>query len=175
MSKIASKPVEMPDNTKFLITKNEIVIEGPKGKLSFVKHDNVSVKEESGSLHIKTNANECVALSGTTRALLFNMVQGVSKGWEKKLKLIGVGYRVKADAKTLVLTVGFSHPVKYPIPEDIKIETPTQTEIVISGSDKQKVGQAAAEIRAVRPPEPYKGKGIRYKDEHIIKKEAKKK
>ena len=175
MSKIASKPVEIPDNTKFLITKNEIVIEGPKGKLSFVKHDNVSVKEESGSLHIKTNANECVALSGTTRALLFNMVQGVSKGWEKKLKLIGVGYRVKADAKTLVLTVGFSHPVKYPIPEDIKIETPTQTEIVISGSDKQKVGQAAAEIRAVRPPEPYKGKGIRYKDEHIIKKEAKKK
>jgi len=175
MSKIASKPVEIPDNTKFLITKNEIVIEGPKGKLSFVKHDNVSVKEESGSLYIKTNDNECVALSGTTRALLFNMVQGVSKGWEKKLKLIGVGYRVKADAKTLVLTVGFSHPVKYPIPEDIKIETPTQTEIVISGSDKQKVGQAAAEIRAVRPPEPYKGKGIRYKDEHIIKKEAKKK
>jgi len=175
MSKIASKPVEIPDNTKFLITKNEIVIEGPKGKLSFVKHDNVSVKEESGSLHIKTNANECVALSGTTRALLFNMVHGVSKGWKKKLRLIGVGYRAKADAKTLVLTVGFSHPVKYPIPEDIKIETPTQTEIIISGSDKQKVGQAAAEIRAVRPPEPYKGKGIRYKDEHIIKKEAKKK
>jgi large subunit ribosomal protein L6 len=175
MSKIARKPVEIPDNTKFLITKNEIVIEGPKGKLSFVKHDNVSVKEESGSLHIKTNANECVALSGTTRALLFNMVHGVSKGWEKKLRLIGVGYRAKADAKTLVLTVGFSHPVKYPIPEDIKIETPTQTEIIISGSDKQKVGQAAAEIRAVRPPEPYKGKGIRYKDEHIIKKEAKKK
>ena len=175
MSKIASKPIEIPDNIKFLITKNEIVIEGPKGKLSFVKHDNVSVKEESGSLHIKTNANECVALSGTTRALLFNMVQGVSKGWKKKLKLIGVGYRAKADAKTLVLTVGFSHPVKYTIPEDIKIETPTQTEIVISGSDKQKVGQAAAEIRAVRPPEPYKGKGIRYKDEHVIKKEAKKK
>ena len=175
MSKIASKPIEIPDNIKFLITKNEIVIEGPKGKLSFVKHDNVSVKEESGSLHIKTNANECVALSGTTRALLFNMVQGVSKGWKKKLKLIGVGYRAKADAKTLVLTVGFSHPVKYTIPEDIKIETPTQTEIVISGSDKQKVGQAAAEIRAVRPPEPYKGKGIRYEDEHIIKKEAKKK
>jgi large subunit ribosomal protein L6 len=175
MSKIASKPVEMPDNTKFLITKNEIVIEGPKGKLSFVKHDNVSVKEESGSLHIKANASECVALSGTTRALLFNMVHGVSKGWEKKLKLIGVGYRAKADAKTLVLTVGFSHPVKYPIPEDIKIETPTQTGIVISGSAKQKVGQVAAEIRAVRPPEPYKGKGIRYEDEHIIKKEAKKK
>ena len=175
MSKIASKPVEIPDNTKFLITKNEIVIEGPKGKLLFVKHDNVSVKEESGSLHIKANANECVALSGTTRALLFNMVHGVSKGWEKKLKLIGVGYRAKVDAKTLVLIEGFSHPVKYPIPEDIKIETPTQTEIVISGSDKQKVGQAAAEIRAVRPPEPYKGKGIRYKDEHVIKKEAKKK
>ena len=175
MSKIASKPIEIPDNIKFLITKNEIVIEGPKGKLSFVKHDNVSVKEESGSLHVKANANECVALSGTTRALLFNMVHGVSKGWEKKLKLIGVGYRAKTDAKTLVLTVGFSHPVKYPIPEDIKIETPTQTEIVISGSDKQKVGQAAAEIRAVRPPEPYKGKGIRYEDEHIIKKEAKKK
>ena len=141
MSKIASKPVEVPDNTKFLITKNEIVVEGPKGKLSFVKHDNVSVKEESGSLHIKANDSQYAALSGTTRALLFNMVHGVSKGWEKKLKLIGVGYRAKADTKRLVLTVGFSHPVNYPIPEEIKIpiaparlKTPTNAPLFIFGA-----------------------------------------
>ena len=175
MSKIARKPIELPENIKFSINANLIDIEGPMGKLSFIKHENISVDQQEGSILVKTSDEEQVALSGTTRALLSNMVHGVSKGWIKKLKLIGVGYRAKAETKNLEITVGFSHPVNYPIPEGLKIETPAQTEIVITGIDKQKVGQAAAEIRAYRPPEPYKGKGIRYEDEEVIKKEAKKK
>ena len=119
--------------------------------------------------------SESTAMSGTTRALINNMVTGVSKGWEKKLLLVGVGYRAKADKLKLELVVGYSHPVNFEIPEGITIETPSQTEIVISGIDKQKVGQVAADIRSVRPPEPYKGKGIKYADEQIVKKEAKKK
>jgi large subunit ribosomal protein L6 len=133
----------------------------------------VDVKD--GFAQVKTEDVDCIPLSGTTRALLANMVHGVTNNWVKKLKMIGVGYRAKADLQKLELTVGFSHPVVYPVPEGLKIETPTQTEIVITGVDKQKVGQAAAEIRAYRPPEPYKGKGIRYEDEEVIKKEAKKK
>ena len=175
MSKIARKPIAIPEGIKFSMNANMIDIEGPMGKLSFTKHENISIDQEEGSILVKTNDEEQVALSGTTRALLFNMVHGVSKGWVKKLKMIGVGYRAKADAKNLEITVGFSHPVKYSIPEGLKIETPAQTEIVITGIDKQKVGQAAAEIRSFRPPEPYKGKGIRYEDEIVIKKEAKKK
>ena len=175
MSIVARKPFELPDNIKFSINANLIDIEGPMGKLSFIKHENISVDQQEGSILVKTSDDEQVALSGTTRALLSNMVHGVSKGWIKKLKMIGVGYRAKADAKNLEITVGFSHPVNYPIPEGLKIETPAQTEIVITGIDKQKVGQAAAEIRSYRPPEPYKGKGIRYEDEVVIKKEAKKK
>ena len=140
-----------------------------------VKNDNISVVIEDGNAQVKTKNSEFIPLSGTTRALIFNMVHGVTQGWTKKLKMIGVGYRAKADLKILELTVGFSHPVKYPIPEGLKIETPSQTEIVITGIDKQLVGQAAAEIRSYRPPEPYKGKGIRYDDEEVIKKEAKKK
>ena len=175
MSKIARKPIEIPENIKFSMNSNNIDIEGPMGKLSFTKHDNITIDEKDGSIFIKTSHEEQIALSGTTRALLSNMVHGVNKGWVKKLKMIGVGYRAKADAKNLEITVGFSHPVNYPIPEGLKIETPAQTEIVITGIDKQKVGQAAAEIRSYRPPEPYKGKGIRYEDEVVIKKEAKKK
>ena len=175
MSKVARKPIELPENIKFSINANLIDIEGPMGKLSFIKHENISVDQQEGSILVKTSDEDQVALSGTTRALLSNMVHGVSKGWIKKLKMIGVGYRAKVDAKNLEITVGFSHPVNYPIPEGLKIETPAQTEIVITGIDKQKVGQAAAEIRAYRPPEPYKGKGIRYEDEVVIKKEAKKK
>ena len=133
------------------------------------------VSESDGKLNIKTEDNNLIAMSGTTRALISNIVFGVSEGWKKSLKLIGVGYRATSQGSNLELVVGYSHPVKYPIPEGIKIETPSQTEIVISGVDKQKVGQAAAEIRSYRPPEPYKGKGIRYEDEEVIKKEAKKK
>ena len=175
MSKIARKPIIIPDQTKFSINENQITIEGPKGKLSFEKQSDILIKEESGRIHVATSNDSSIPLSGTTRALIFNMIKGVSEGWEKKLKLIGVGYRAKADAKNLELTVGYSHPVVYPIPEGIKIETPSQTEIVISGMDKQKIGQVASEIRMVRSPEPYKGKGIRYDDERVVKKEAKKK
>ena len=175
MSKIARKPISIPDKTKFSINENEIIIEGPKGKLSFQKQSDIVIKEESGKIFIATTNDDSIPISGTTRALLSNMVKGVSEGWEKKLKLIGVGYRAKADNKNLVLTVGYSHPVTYLIPEGIKIETPSQTEIIISGTDKQKIGQVASEIRFIRPPEPYKGKGIRYDDERVVKKEAKKK
>ena len=175
MSKIARKPIQIPDNTKFIVSDNLINIEGPMGKLSFEKHPNITVEIAEGIALINTKDEACVPLSGTTRALLSNMVHGVTHNWEKKLKMIGVGYRAKADLQKLELTVGFSHPVIYPVPEGLKIETPSQTEIVITGIDKQKVGQAAAEIRAYRPPEPYKGKGIRYVDEEVIKKEAKKK
>lgn len=174
MSKVASKPIELSSDVKFNINNNTILIEGPKGKLEFVKPDDVSVEQSDNILKVSTKS-ECTAMSGTTRSLLSNMVTGVSKGWEKKLLLVGVGYRAKADKLKLELIVGYSHPVNFEIPEGIAIETPSQTEIVISGVDKQKVGQAAADIRSVRPPEPYKGKGIKYADEQIVKKEAKKK
>ena len=174
MSKIANKPVELESDIKFNITNNIIHIEGPKGKLEFVKPNDVTIEQTENLLNVSTKS-ESTAMSGTTRALINNMVTGVSKGWEKKLLLVGVGYRAKADKLKLELVVGFSHPVNFEIPEGITIETPSQTEIVISGIDKQKVGQIAADIRSVRPPEPYKGKGIKYADEQIVKKEAKKK
>ena len=174
MSKIASKPIELASDVKFNLNNNKILIEGPKGKLEFQKPDDVNVEQTDNVLKVSTKS-ESSAMSGTTRSLLSNMVTGVSKGWEKRLLLVGVGYRAKADKLKLELVVGYSHPVNFEIPEGISIETPSQTEIVISGVDKQKVGQAAADIRSVRPPEPYKGKGIKYADEQIVKKEAKKK
>ena len=174
MSKVASKPVELSSDIKFNVTDNTICIEGPKGKLEFVKPNNVTVEQTENLLNVSTKS-ESSAMSGTTRALISNMVIGVSKGWEKKLLLVGVGYRAKADKTKLELVVGYSHPVNFEIPDGITIDTPSQTEIVISGIDKQKVGQVAADIRSVRPPEPYKGKGIKYADEQIVKKEAKKK
>ncbi len=175
MSKIARKPVHIPENTKVSINNNEILVEGPLGKMSFTKESGISVSESEGKLSIKAEDDNLVAMSGTTRALIHNIVFGVSEGWKKSLKLIGVGYRAISQGSNLELVVGYSHPVKYPIPEGIKIETPSQTEIIVSGVDKQKVGQVASDIRSVRPPEPYKGKGIRYTDEHVVKKEAKKK
>ena len=174
MSKIANKPVELSSDIKFNVTDNTIRIEGPKGKLEFVKPNNVTVEQTENFLSVSTKS-ESTAMSGTTRALISNMVTGVSKGWEKKLLLVGVGYRAKADKIKLELVVGYSHPVNFEIPDGITIDTPSQTEITISGIDKQKVGQVAADIRSVRPPEPYKGKGIKYADEQIVKKEAKKK
>lgn len=140
-------------------------------------HPDVEVAQEGTALKTssRSKAKQSVALAGTTRALLNNMVIGVSQGFEKKLSLVGVGYRAKAQGSKLDLTLGFSHPVQYEVPEGIKVETPSQTEIVISGADKQVVGQVAADIRAYRPPEPYKGKGVRYTDEHVARKEAKKK
>ena len=174
MSKIASKPVELSSEVKFSLVDNTIHIEGPKGKLEFVKPNDVMIEQADNLLKVSTKSDS-TAMSGTTRALIYNMVRGVSKGWEKKLLLVGVGYRAKADKLKLELVVGYSHPVNFEIPKGLTIETPSQTEIIISGVDKQKVGQAAADIRSVRPPEPYKGKGIKYADEQIVKKEAKKK
>ena len=174
MSKVASKPVELSSDIKFNVTNNTVQIDGPKGKLEFVKPDGIIIDQTNNLLKVSTKS-ESSAMSGTTRALIYNMVTGVSKGWEKKLLLVGVGYRAKADKLKLELVVGYSHPVNFEIPEGITIETPSQTEVVISGIDKQKVGQVAADIRSVRPPEPYKGKGIKYADEQIVKKEAKKK
>ena len=174
MSKIASKPVELSSEVKYSLVDNTVHIEGPKGKLEFVKPSDVTIEQTENLLKVSTKSDS-TAMSGTTRALIYNMVTGVSKGWEKKLLLVGVGYRAKADKLKLELIVGYSHPVNFAIPEGLTIETPSQTEIIISGVDKQKVGQAAADIRSVRPPEPYKGKGIKYADEQIVKKEAKKK
>ncbi len=174
MSKIASKPIELVSDVKFDLKDNVINIKGPKGSLEFTKPNDVIVEQSDNFLKVSTKS-ENTAMSGTTRSLLSNMITGVSKGWERKLVLVGVGYRAKADKLKVELTVGYSHPVLFEIPNGISIETPSQTEIIITGIDKQQVGQVASDIRSVRPPEPYKGKGIKYSDEEIVKKEAKKK
>ena len=177
MSRIANAPVEIPAGVEVALNGAEVSIKGSKGALSRVVHADVMVEQEGSTLKASTNlkSKKAVALAGTTRALLQNMVTGVSQGYEKKLTLVGVGYRAKSQGNKLDLTLGFSHPVQYEVPEGIKIDTPSQTEIVVSGVDKQVVGQVAADIRAYRPPEPYKGKGVRYSDEHVARKEAKKK
>jgi large subunit ribosomal protein L6 len=177
MSRIANAAVEIPAGVEVSLNGAEISIKGAKGTLSRNVHPDVEVAQEGTALKTtaRSKAKQSVALAGTTRALLNNMVIGVSQGFEKKLSLVGVGYRAKAQGSKLDLTLGFSHPVQYEVPEGIKIETPSQTEIVVSGADKQIVGQVAADIRAYRPPEPYKGKGVRYTDEYVARKEAKKK
>jgi large subunit ribosomal protein L6 len=177
MSRVAKNPVEVPSSIDVSISGGLITAKGPNGELTLNKHDLVSVDLEEGKLQVKANNDSKLArsMSGTTRALLSNIVTGVSQGFEKKLTIIGVGYRAQVQGKNLNLTLGFSHPVVYPIPEGITIEAPSQTELVIKGADKQKVGQVAAEIRAYRPPEPYKGKGVRYTDEYVVRKQAKKK
>ena len=177
MSRIANAPVEIPAGVEVSLNGAEISIKGAKGSLSRSVHPDVEVSQIGTTLKAtaRSNAKKTIALAGTTRALINNMVTGVTQGFEKKLSLVGVGYRAKAQGSKLDLTLGFSHPVQYDVPEGIKIETPSQTEIVISGVDKQIVGQVAADIRAYRPPEPYKGKGVRYTDEHVARKEAKKK
>jgi large subunit ribosomal protein L6 len=177
MSRIANKPIELPSAVNPTISGQNITAKGPKGELSIKVHDDVSFEQNENLLNFKP-ANEekdSMAMTGTMRSLVNNIVTGVNEGFEKKLNLVGVGYRAQAKGKVLNLSLGFSHPVDYPVPEGITIETPSQTEIVVSGCDKQKVGQVSAEIRGFRPPEPYKGKGVKYADEHIIRKEAKKK
>ena len=177
MSRIAKNPVILPAGTEVTINEDSIVAKGPNGQLSMNKHPLVSVNQEDGQLSIAANdeTSEARSMSGTTRALLSNLVTGVTTGFEKKLTIIGVGYRAQVQGKNLNLSLGFSHPVVYPIPEGISIEAPSQTELVIKGADKQQVGQVAAEIRHYRPPEPYKGKGVRYSDEYVVRKQAKKK
>jgi large subunit ribosomal protein L6 len=177
MSRIANKPVEIPSGVEVNISGQSVSVKGKNGNLSMEVNDKVQVKQEDNVLNFKgkTGVDGSVAMAGTMRSLANNMVVGVSQGFEKKLELIGVGYRAQAQGNKLNLTLGFSHPVIYDVPEGITIETPSQTEIVIKGADKQKVGQVSAVIRAYRPPEPYKGKGVRYSDERVIRKEAKKK
>ncbi len=175
MSRIANMPINLPAGVEVSINGQEIAVKGPKGKMDFNAHAAVSTKIEENVVTVSANEATSSALAGTTRAIVNNMVVGVSAGFEKKLQLVGVGYRAQAKGNTLSLTLGFSHPVDFKSPEGISIETPSQTEIVIKGIDKQQVGQVAANIRAYRPPEPYKGKGVRYVDEYIVRKEAKKK
>ena len=176
MSRIANAPIELPSGVEVTLSGNLVKVKGSKGELEWNAHELVSVKQEDAQLKIATNndSKTAVALAGTTRALVNNMVTGVSTGFEKKLTIIGVGYRAQAQGQKLNLTLGFSHPVVYEVPVGIKVETPSNTEIVVTGIDKQQIGQVAAEIRAYRPPEPYKGKGVRYSDEHVVRKQAKK-
>ena len=176
MSRIANAPVDLPSGVEFNVTNGLVKVKGAKGELEFQTHEAVAVEQEDAQVKVKVVAagQSAIALAGTTRALVNNMVTGVSQGFEKKLTIIGVGYRAQAQGQKLNLTLGFSHPVVYEVPAGIKVETPSNTEIVVSGIDKQKVGQVAAEIRSYRPPEPYKGKGVRYSDEHVVRKQAKK-
>jgi large subunit ribosomal protein L6 len=177
MSRVAKNPVLVPAGVEIALAVNEISVKGPLGNLKQALSGEVSIIREGDSLLCKAqnDSAQADAMSGTIRALLANMVHGVSKGFERKLILVGVGYRAQAAGDTLNLTLGFSHPVTYKMPVGIKVETPTQTEVVLKGADKQRVGQVAAEIRAFREPEPYKGKGVRYSDEVVILKETKKK
>ena len=174
MSRVAKNPIKLPAGVDINISGSNLNVKGPKGNLSVVLYPGISFDESDGEYTVK-NANEKnLSMAGTFRALVSNMVTGVSTGFQKKLQLVGVGYRAQAQGNKLNLALGFSHPIEYAAPEGITIETPSQTEIVVSGCDKQKVGQVAAEIRAYRPPEPYKGKGVRYADERVARKEAKK-
>ena len=175
MSRVANNPVQLPNGVEVKLDGSDLTVKGSKGTLALSVVDGVQVSQDDNVLTIAYDSDKFKAMAGTTRALVNNMVVGVSEGWEKKLVLNGVGYRAKASGKTVNLTVGLSHPVDYQLPEGVSAETPSQTEIVVKGIDKQAVGQAAAEIRSYRPPEPYKGKGIRYADEYVRRKEAKKK
>ena len=174
MSRVAKKPVALAKGVELNIQAESISAKGPKGTLSVAKPAGIEVKVEDGHAVFSTADAELVPLSGTLRAILANMVKGVSEGFERKLELVGVGYRAAMQGKDLNLSLGFSHPVLFPSPEGITIATPTQTEIVVTGADKQQVGEVAAKIRGFRPPEPYKGKGVKYAGENIIRKEAKK-
>jgi len=175
MSRIAKQPVVIPMGVEVNLNGQHLVIKGSKGEMSMNIHDGVCVEHIDNELNVQIEKSKNVAMAGTMRALINNLVVGVTDGFEKKLELVGIGYRAQLKGNTLNLNLGFSHPVDYPVPKGVKIETPSQTEVIISGTDKQKIGQVAAEIRAFRPPEPYKGKGVKYADERIVRKEAKKK
>ena len=177
MSRIGKMPVAVPAGVDVLVKEDQITVKGSGGELKLTQNSLVKVTNESGSLNFKpaNDSREANAMSGTMRQLVNNMVVGVTKGFEKKLNLVGVGFKAQAQGPKLNLTIGYSHPVNKDMPSGITVVTPTPTEIVIKGADRQRVGQVAAEIRAIRPPEPYKGKGIRYSDEKITIKETKKK
>ncbi|PVV18240.1 MAG: 50S ribosomal protein L6 [gamma proteobacterium symbiont of Ctena orbiculata] len=177
MSRVAKSPISLPSGVTVKKGDQSLSVKGPKGEMAMDVHPSVDIAEEDNSLKFVPKGEDKAswAMAGTMRALVNNMVTGVTQGFEKKLQLVGVGYRAQAGGKSLNLNLGFSHPIDYPVPEGISIATPSATEIVVSGSNKQRVGQVAAEIRAFRPPEPYKGKGVRYVDEYVARKEAKKK
>ena len=175
MSRVANNPVTLPSGVEVKINGQNISVKGPKGALSLDIHRAVTVNQEDNTLRFAPRTKLDRAMAGTMRALVNNMVLGVSNGFERKLELRGVGYRAQSQGKVLNLTLGFSHPVSFDVPEGVSIETPSQTEILVKGIDKQQVGQVAAKIRGYRPPEPYKGKGVRYADEQVLLKEAKKK
>jgi len=177
MSRVGKNPIPVPAGVDVNVAADLITVKGSNGTLSQRLNPLISIEREGAELRVKPvdESREANAMSGTYRALIANMVQGVSKGFERKLQLVGTGYRAQAQGASLNLSLGFSHPVVYKLPDGVKAETPTQTEIVIKGADKQAVGQVAAEIRAFREPEPYKGKGVRYSDERVVLKEVKKK
>lgn len=174
MSRVAKKPIPLPKGVEVNIQPESVSVKGPKGTLSLNKPASVEIKMDAGVATLSANDPADIAMAGTVRAILANMVHGVSEGFERKLELVGVGYRAAMQGKDLSLSLGFSHPIVFPAPEGITITTPSQTEIVVQGADKQRVGEVAAKIRGFRPPEPYKGKGVKYAGEVIIRKEAKK-
>ena len=174
MSRVAKKPISLPKGVEFKTTDDQVTVKGPKGSLSLARPAGVQFSVEDGVLQLSAADVADMPMAGTARAILANMVTGVSEGFTRKLELVGVGYRAAMQGKDLNLNLGFSHPTVYIAPEGITLSTPTQTEILVSGADKQLVGEVAAKIRAYRKPEPYKGKGIRYAGEKIIMKEAKK-
>lgn len=177
MSRVGKQPVVIPNGVSANITGNKLSVKGSKGQLDLNLHSFTRVEQEDDKLLVKPVEQSAAhwAMTGTMRALINNMIIGVSQGFEKKLQLVGVGYRAQAQGKKVNLSLGFSHPIEFTVPEGVSVETPSQTEILVKGSDKQLVGEVAAKIRAYRPPEPYKGKGVRYADEHVVMKEAKKK
>ncbi|GAA3930143.1 50S ribosomal protein L6 [Luteimonas lutimaris] len=174
MSRVAKKPITLPKGVELNVQAENVSVKGPKGTLSIAKPADVEIKIENGQAQLSCQDPSRVAITGTLRAIVANMVHGVSEGFERKLELVGVGYRAAMQGKDLNLSLGFSHPVLFKVPEGITISTPTQTEVVVTGADKQRVGEVAAKIRGFRPPEPYKGKGVKYAGENIIRKEAKK-
>jgi large subunit ribosomal protein L6 len=175
MSRVAKRPIELPQGVTATVASNTVKVKGAKGELSLVVADGVSVEQQEKKLQVKYASAGSRMSAGAARAHLANMVAGVSKGYERKLELVGVGYRAAVQGKVLNLTLGFSHAVNFPIPDGISMETPSQTEIIVKGIDRQKIGQVCAKIRAIRPPEPYKGKGVRFSGEQITLKEGKKK
>ena len=175
MSRVGKNPISLPSGVDAVLGDASLSVKGPQGQLSLDLHPSIGVEQADGTLQVRPQNDQSWAMAGTFRSLIANMVTGVTTGFEKKLEIVGVGYRAQAQGKKLNLSLGFSHPVVYQLPEGVSVETPSQTEIVLKGSDKQQVGQAAAEIRSFRPPEPYKGKGIRYSGEYVVHKQAKKK
>jgi len=177
MSRVAKLPVTLPKGVEVKIDGRSVAVKGAKGSAELALNELVTVNQEDAELRLAPIAQDkkSVAMAGTMRSLVQNMVVGVSEGFERQLELRGVGYRAQAQGNTVNLTLGFSHPINYAVPDGVEVETPSQTQIIVRGVDKQKVGQVAAELRAYRPPEPYKGKGVRYRDERVVMKEAKKK